>query len=202
MSKVLLKYVPEEAIPLMVKWIRQYRFHFKISKSRVSKLGDFRPEFGGKPRRISVNGDLNTYHFLVTFCHEVAHAAVWEKYKNKVLPHGVEWQDKFRELLLEMMERVIFPKELKKIIFIHLDSPKASSCSDPILYKALKKYDTDSDKITYLEDIPEGINFSIDGKRIFKKGKKRRSRYECICMNNKKLYYVSAHAEVKTIKQQ
>jgi|SRR5690554_432800 len=202
LSKTLLKYVPQEAIPLIAEWLKKYRLHFTISKSRKSKLGDFRPAYQGKPNRISVNGDLNTYHFLVTLSHEVAHAAVWKKHGSRVLPHGVEWQNTFRTMLLEMMEEVHFPKELSDIIFQHLDRPKASSCSDPILYRALKKYDKDGHSTVFLEDIEHGFHFSLDGKRIFKKGKKRRSRYECICLNNKRMYYVSAHAEVQIMTEQ
>lgn len=194
---MLLKYVPEEAIPLMAEWLKRYQLHLTISKSRQSKLGDFRPPFKNRGARISVNGDLNPYHFLITFTHEIAHAAVWEKHANKVLPHGEEWKQTYSRKLKLMAAEVAFPTEVENAINKHLNRPKASSCADPSLYKVLKKYDKNSESIIYLEDIAEGQLFSINEKRRFKKGKKRRSRYECIDIDNKRMYYVSAHAEVK-----
>ena len=199
MSAVLLKYVPEQAIPLIAHWLKLYNLHLTISKSRISKLGDFRPAFKGKPNRISVNGDLNAHHFLITLCHEVAHAAVWKEYGRKVLPHGKEWQDSYREILLEMNGKVVFPPKVEAAIKLHLKRPKASSCSDPKLYKLLKEFDADAEEITFLEELEEGSHFIIHNKRSFQKGKKRRSRYECICLESKRLYYVSAHAEVQLI---
>lgn len=195
----MLKYVPEEAIPLMADWLRTYKLHLTISKSRQSKLGDFRPAFGQKGARISVNGDLNPYHFLITFTHEVAHAAVWEKHANKVFPHGEEWKQTYIQKLQIMATEVSFPEEVQRAIKKHLNRPKASSCADPSLYKVLKKFDKNAESITYLEDLEEGQLFSINEKRRFQKGKKRRSRYECISLENKRLYYVSAHAEVKLL---
>lgn len=199
MSTILLKYVPKEAIPLIAHWLKVYQLHLTISKSRISKLGDFRPAFKGKPNRISVNGDLNAHHFLITLCHEVAHAAVWEKYGRKVMPHGKEWQDSYREILLEMSGIVTFPPKVEAAIKQHLKRPKASSCSDPKLYKVLKAFDDGNEELIFLEELEEGSRFIIHNKRSFRKGKKRRSRYECVCLENKKLYFVSAHAEVQPI---
>lgn len=199
MSNALLKYVPNEAIPLMANWLKAYKLHLTISKSRQSKLGDFRPAFGKKGARISVNGDLNPYHFLITFTHEVAHAAVWEKYASRVPPHGPEWKSTYTQKLQLLMQEVDFPEAIKDAIQKHLNSPKASSCADPQLYKTLKRFNKNSESIIYLEDLNEGQLFAINEKRHFKKGKKRISRFECIDINNKRLYYVSAHAEVKPI---
>jgi len=201
MSKVLLKYIPEEAIPLVSKWFKAYQFHLRITKSRTSKFGDFRPAFKGKPNRISVNGDLNKYHFLITLTHEAAHAACWEKHKGKVLPHGVEWQNIYAKLLKEAIAIVSFPGDLLIALKRHLNKPKASSCSDPKLYKAIKIYDeVESDHI-YLDSLNLGELFTVNGKKIFRKGIKRRSRYQCEELKTKRLYLVSGHAEVKIINE-
>jgi hypothetical protein len=197
-SNALSKYIPKEAFPLVAAWFREYNFHLRISKSRVSKLGDFRPAHKGKPHRISVNGDLNPYHFLITLTHEVAHVACWAQYQNKVNPHGAEWKSIYAKLLEELMEVVQFPSQLAKIIRQHLQSPKASSCSDPELYKALRAFDPPSSLLS-LEELEEGTVFQIRGKRIFKKGKKRRTRFECLELATRKLYLVSAQAEVALV---
>lgn len=194
----MLKYLPEESLPIVSNWFEKYLFHLKISRSRTSKLGDFRPSSRGKPHRISVNGDLNHYHFLITLTHEVAHVATWINYANSVAPHGIEWQSTYSMLLKEVMKVVSLPSDLKTALELHLNRPKASSCSDPQLYKVLKKYD-DKEPLPYLEDINEGVVFTIHGKRVFKKGKKRRSRYECVELRTKRNYLVSGHVEVIVI---
>lgn len=195
MASVLEKYVPIEAIPLMGKWLKENCIHLRISKSRKTKLGDFRPGQKKQPHRISVNGDLNPFHFLITFTHEIAHAVTWDKYQRRVNPHGQEWKDCYSEMLRVMMQQVDFPRELIGELEIHINSPKASSCSDPRLYKALKKHDKKSEGI-FLEEVEEGDLFILNKSRTFRKGKKRRTRYECYDIDNKRLYYVSGHAEV------
>lgn len=195
MASVLEKYVPVEAIPLMGKWLKENYIHLRISKSRKTKLGDFRPGLKNQPHKISVNGDLNAYHFLITFTHEVAHAIIWDKYQRRVNPHGQEWKDCYSSMLKEMMHQVQFPEELIQELNIHINQPKASSCSDPRLYKALKKYDKVSRGI-FLEELREGSLFVLNENRTFQKGKKRRTRFECYSMDNNRTYYVSAHAEV------
>ncbi|MEQ8908216.1 MAG: SprT-like domain-containing protein [Vicingaceae bacterium] len=201
MPTVLLKYIPEASLPLVAEWLKAYKLHLKISKSRKTKLGDFRPANGGKPARISVNGDLNPYHFLITLTHEVAHAAVWEKYRRKALPHGKEWQNTYSQMLDQMRKRVDFPKELNAALDQHLNQPKASSCSDPNLYRALKKLNPQTNEVL-LEDLAEGSIFSFHKKRVFKKGAKRRSRFECVDQKNKKLYLISGLAEVEKIESE
>ncbi|HAD34265.1 MAG TPA: hypothetical protein DCF44_07170 [Chitinophagaceae bacterium] len=44
---------------------------------------------------MSVNGNLNSYHFLITLLHEIAHMLVWEQFRNRVKPHGLEWKHVF-----------------------------------------------------------------------------------------------------------
>ena len=65
--------MPEEAAPIISNWINDTGCLFKISRSRSSKLGDYRAPFRGSPHRISVNHDLNPYSFLITTIHEFAH---------------------------------------------------------------------------------------------------------------------------------
>jgi hypothetical protein len=99
-------------------------------------------------------------------------------------------------MLQEVSEVVDFPEDVQLSINRHLQRPKASSCSDPELYKALRKYDLNNHTLL-LEELDEGEVFSVNRKRLFKKGAKRRSRYECIDQKNGKLYLVSGHAEVE-----
>jgi len=192
-------YISPEAAPLAAKWMQALGFELKVSKKRSSKLGDFRPPFKGRPARISVNGDLGPNHFLITYTHEVAHALVWDKYGRKAKPHGAEWQQTYTALLKEMMAVDAFADELIDILNRHIQRPKASSCSDPELYKTLKRFEHGK-RIHFLEDLAPGSTFLVGKSRRFIKGKKRRSRYECKEIPSQKLYYVHGHAEVQLIK--
>lgn len=198
MSKVLLKYIPESALSLVNSWYREYDFHLRISKSRKSKFGDFRPAYQGKPNRISVNGDLNQYHFLITLTHEIAHVACWTKYKSTVNPHGAEWKNIYSQMLKQLMSAVEFPEDVNHSLIKHLNRPKASSCSDPDLFKVLKRYNASSNTV-FLEELEQGEHFTLHETRIFSKGKKRRTRFECVELKSQKLYLVSGHAEVERL---
>ena len=97
-KQILFQYLPELAIDEIVLLQEKYVFHLKISKPRNSKLGDFRP-IGKRNSRISVNGNLNKYEFLIVLLHEIAHLLVWKNYGLRTKPHGKEWQFEFKLLL-------------------------------------------------------------------------------------------------------
>jgi SprT protein len=167
----------------------------KITKARLTKLGDYRHPYNGKPHEITINHNLNSYSFLITLVHEIAHLTTWNKYRRKVLPHGMEWKEEFRNLLKPVFELNIFPEEIFECLKNYSVNPKASSCADTELMKVLKKYDKNSEFV-HLEDIPEKSVFSLKSGRTFIKGEKIRKRYKCIDTTNKKLYLVSPVAEV------
>lgn len=182
-------------MPLIQQWYEQLPFHLRITKARKTKFGDFRPAFQGKPNRVSVNGDLNQYHFLITLTHEIAHVACWEQFKGRVNPHGIEWKTIYSSMLQELMAITEFPQDISLALSKHLKRPKASSCSDPDLFKILKRYDSNSSTI-FLDSLMEGEAFSFQ-ERIFKRGSKRRTRIECLELNSGKTYLISGHAEVE-----
>lgn len=72
-ENVLSQYMPVAAAPIIARWIDYFQCEFKISKSRATKLGDYRHPFRGVGHKISVNNNLNAYAFLVTTVHEFAH---------------------------------------------------------------------------------------------------------------------------------
>lgn len=96
---ILQKYIPAQAAILIARWIDEYKTELKISKSRATKLGDYRHPYGDKGHRISVNYNLNQYSFLITLVHEFAHLLNWNRHKNKVKPHGTEWKQAFQEMM-------------------------------------------------------------------------------------------------------
>lgn len=196
---ILQHYMPEGTADVAYHWIHQYRFRFRISRSRHSRFGDYRSPVAGSLHKISVNHDLNKYAFLITFCHEVAHLITWEKYRDTVPPHGREWKKEFGDLLCHFMGRNIFPGDVEFALQRYILNPKASSCSDHELYRVLKRYD--AKPVTHLEELPMGSLFSMGNGRIFRKGRKQRTRFLCQCLDDKQLYYVSGIAEVTVLAQ-
>jgi len=198
---ILEKYVPENAVDPVHDLIEENHVNLFIARKRKTKLGDFRPPQNGNPPQISVNHDLNPYSFLITFLHELAHQKVWVIYKNKVRPHGVEWQQAYQGLLIPFLNTDIFPQE----ILDKLTSPNkkvfASSTADVALSRQLKKHDV-SRQMVMIEDLPDNALFRLSDKRIFRKLHKRRKNYLCLQLSNKRKYVFSPMAEVIPVDEQ
>jgi hypothetical protein len=199
--KVLEKYLPPEAAPLIGRWIDYFKCEFKISRNRNSKFGDYRSPYGGKGHRISVNYDLNPYAFLVTTVHEFAHLHTWNEHKQKAKPHGTEWKTNFKKMMQPFFEKEIFPADIKKAIVNYLDNPAASSCSDLNLYRALRKYDPpkESEAILTVEKVPLKALFKLKDGRVFRKDEKLRKRFKCTEVATLRIYLFSPVAEVELI---
>ena len=198
--EVLEKYIPSAAVPQIVSWIKEYKLQVKITRARKSKFGDFRAAHNGKLATITVNNDLNQYHFLITLVHEIAHASVYLKHKNKAKPHGIEWQNDYREKLSQIIELSVFPEEIEFGLQLHLAKVKASTCSDHRLYRLLKDHDQDNGYV-FLSQLAEDSVFEVKGGRKFMKGKRRRTRYLCREIDGKRMYTISANAEVKPVEE-
>lgn len=189
-SQILSKYIPKNAVEDCAYFFADKKIVLQVKKSRASKLGDFRSPRPGELPKITINHNLNPYSFLVTLLHEMAHFTVWEKHKNRVQPHGVEWKNDYSKIIFEFLQKDIFPQDVEKALYRHLNNPSASSCSDAVLNKTLALYDKPDDKFS-IEEIRENEFFLLDGKRIFKKGELQRKRYKCQDIHNKRHYLVS-----------
>ena len=199
--KILKRYFAESAIPMVAEAYSQSRFNLRFKRPRTSKLGDFRaPRNSDKLCTITLNQDLNPYQMLVTFVHELAHYQVYVDYPRKRLePHGEEWKRTFTQLLLPYLKPEIFPEEVIQALQRHLQHIKASSTADQHLAKVMKRYDANpsGEKPLTVDDIPEGAVFQLDNGMRFKKGPKRRTRYQCECLDNGKIYSVNGLASCK-----
>ena len=196
---VLSGYMPTEAAELIAKWIAETSCQFKISGSRKSKFGDYRPPFRGKGHRISVNHDLNPYAFLITTVHEFAHLHTWEEHRNKVQPHGLHWKDNFKKLMQPFFAMDFFPEDIRNAVSLYLSNPGASSCSDLNLFRTLQKYNPIKEDYIVPENIPKNSSFLISSGRVFEKGEKLRKRYRCIEKPSGKVYLFNPLAEVKVL---
>ena len=179
MKETLIKYLPEEVVPLVESIIKENNIHFSITPNRKSKAGDYRSPHAGKSHRISINGSLNKYAFTITFFHEYAHLLVWNNYKNKVLPHGNEWKMIFSKMLSKLLSNKLFPNKLSIAVTNYSINPKASTYSDIFLAQELKKYDEKSIFLKTLLNIETGKLFKLDNGRTFIRGEMKRTRIWC-----------------------
>ena len=185
--QILAEYLPEGAIDRVYDWIRSYKVHFRITRARTTKLGDYRPPAGRSSHRISVNHNLNPYAFLITFVHEMAHLIVHEKYGRRVQPHGREWREEYRDLMLPFLDGEIFPSDIRPVLRRSLINTKASSTNELALSRVLLRYDKPSHH-NRLEELGEGQTFQTENGRIFRKGERIRTRYKCLNLQNNRYY--------------
>lgn len=195
----LASYVPNGSFEPVLQYIIDYKVQLTITRSRSTVLGDYRHAHAGKNHRISVNGDLNKYAFLITLLHEIAHLITFEKHGNKVQPHGIEWKMLFGNLLAVFIQKNIFPDDVQQTLLRSINNPAASSCGDEKLLRVLKKYDERKEGIFFVEQINQGEKFKIKGNRIFEKGEKIRKRFKCKEIATGKWYLFSPVSEVMKV---
>lgn len=198
MDDVLQKYLPELAVAPSFALIKQHGVHLKIVNHRVTRHGDYRKLPNGL-HQITVNASLNKYRFLITLVHEIAHLVAFEKYGRFIKPHGIEWKRTFQHLMIPFIRPEVFPSKLLPVIANHFKNPKASSSTDARLSIALKTFDVEERKNSYVFELPMGSTFRLYNGRLFKKGKKRVKRYECIELSTGRLYLFQPNAEVELI---
>lgn len=195
-EEALKKYVPERAIPYCIEWISENKINLKISRSRNSKYGDYRPPQDGYGHRISINHDLNPYAFLITFIHEVAHLNQWKIRKRITVPHGKEWKNEYKKLMMPILREHIFPPDIVKALNDYMQNPAATSCTDHHLLRTLRNYDHPEDRWLTLEEIETGAKFKIRTGRVFIKQHLLRKNFCCIEVKSKSIYFINPVTEV------
>ncbi len=176
----------------------KYPCQLKIAKRRATKHGDFRRYKDGRVQ-ISVNDDPNPYRFLITLLHELAHRVTFEEC-GRVKPHGREWKKNFQSLMLPFLRPAVFPEEVLGRLAHHMKKPHASTDGDIELSLALRNHDPErSGSMVY--ELPDQSLFQYRN-RIFVKGEKRRTRFECIEVATHRKYIFHPHAEVSPVKSQ
>ena len=193
-------YLPDGAFEPVVALINQYKVHLTVTKARKSVLGDYRHAFQGANHKISVNGNLNKYEFLITLLHELAHLLCYEQFRNRVDAHGKEWKNIYGHLLAQFIQKGVFPEDIKKALSKTLLNPAATANGETKLLLVLRKYnEIRKEGMALVAHISEGILFeSLNGK-IFRRGKKRRIRIECVEVATGQVYSFSALTEVKLV---
>ncbi|MCZ4408567.1 hypothetical protein O3Q51_07095 [Cryomorphaceae bacterium 1068] len=195
-EKKLTPKVPKGTAGVIANWIVELNVIFVISKPRQTKLGDFRPGHNGKAPRISVNGDLHPYSFLITTIHEFAHLGCYLKHGREAAPHGKEWKGIYTNMLKLFVDQGVFPSDLTKSLQLHISRPKASSCSCPILSRALAEYDAEEGE--FLGTLAPNDQFEFRGER-YQYTLLRRTRVLCRRMADGKQYLISSRAKVNPL---
>jgi len=195
----LKNFLPEGCIHEVLGYLNQYKVQLTITRQRETILGDYRHQHLNKGHRISVNGNLNHYSFLITLLHELAHLLTYERYGHRVMPHGQEWKKEFAKILSRFLRNKVFPPDIEKTLLRSIENPAASSCGDVNLLRVLKNYDKPVEGVVLVEQVsPDGL-FAIKGERVFKKGQKMRTRYKCQEIATGKWFLFSGLYEVKLV---
>lgn len=180
----LQRHLPIEARAYVGDLIAARDVVVRLSRPRLTKLGDHRPPRPAHPRhRISVNEDLNPYAFLTTLLHEIAHVDVWAKHagrRRRPKPHGPEWKHEFATILAPVVAAGWLPDDVSAALGSYMQNPAAMSCSDRGLVLALARYDDPTTERQRVEDIPPGGLFRVSNGRVFCRGPRMRSRYLCV----------------------
>lgn len=191
---LLGKRMPLAAAPIIARWIVELKVRFVVTRPRKTKLGDFRPAHKGKAAQITVNGDLNSYNFLVTTIHEFAHLGCHLEHGSKVNPHGKEWKRQYSSLLKPFLEKEIFPPDISDALYYHISKPSASSCSCPELSRALARHD--DEEAVFLGDLSRGAVFEFQNVQ-YTHIEKRRTRHVCERAQDGKKFLISGNARVE-----
>ena len=195
----LQDYLPKGSYEPVLEFLRLYKVHLTITRERSTVLGDYRHAVDNQHHRISVNGNLHQYSFLITLIHELAHLVTFMQFGNRVSSHGREWKNIYAQLLSQFLQKQIFPADIQKAIEQSMHNLPASSCADENLQRVLRKYDESKNGLVLVEDLADGARFMIEGGRLFKKGKKLRKRFQCTEINTRKLFLFSPVYEVKPV---
>lgn len=192
-------YLPEGAFEDVASYLHEYKVHLTVTRERKSVLGDYRNSHYNKNHRISVNGNLNKYSFLITLLHELGHLLAFEKFGNRIPPHGAQWKNEFGKILARFITKKIFPPDIEAELLQSLKNPSASSCAEDGLLRILKRYDAHKPGFFFVEELPLNSLFKVKGGKTFKKGNKVRKRYVCQDVVSGRLFLFSPVAEVELV---
>jgi SprT protein len=190
----LEKHLPTYKASQIIQYLAESKCVLKITKPRKTKRGDFRQS--GNNLSISVNHDTNSFRFLFTLIHEIAHLKTYLDYGNRIRPHGDEWKRNFEELFYHFQMEDEFGKDEAMLLVIknELKSPKACSGVNLAVEKAFTPYDAISG--TYLDELLHGENFEFRGHR-YQKLESRRTRVMCLNLTNNRKYTINKAALVE-----
>ncbi|MCL2416672.1 MAG: SprT-like domain-containing protein [Bacteroidales bacterium] len=194
----LMPFIPEKSLDEVVILLQKYPIHLGLMAPRSRVFGDYRaPQRNGEFHKITVNGDLNKYAFLITLLHEYAHLLVFVEHGPRAQSHGNEWKSAFRQLLRRLIQLEIFPEDIGLALQNYMIKTPASTATDPRLMRVLERYNTrkrPENEIT-VEQLPPRARFKYNGD-FFEKGERLRKNYTCIRLSDGAKFRFSPVAKV------
>ncbi|WP_353147742.1 SprT-like domain-containing protein [Chryseobacterium sp.] len=162
----LEKYLPQNTLNYLRIWFSDYYIHIKVTRNRNSKLGDYR-KLPDNSHEITVNSTLTPQLFFFVLTHELAHLIAFEKYGRRISPHGNEWKETFRNMLLESLD--VYDEDLKPIIVKFSKSPKANFMASPDLVRYFHTEKQD-DRFLFIEELEKGEFFIYRNEKYLLEG--------------------------------
>jgi SprT protein len=198
----LQNYLPPGTGNAVTTYLQQYKVHLTIARQRKSILGDYRHRTHHDNHRISVNGNLNPFAFLITLLHELAHLLTFEQHGDRIQAHGREWKIIYGQLLAQFLQHKNFPADIERELMLSLKNPAASSCAEDDLLRVLRNYDQNSNGNKLVEELPPQSLFRLNDGRVFQKGVQLRKRFKCVEVKTGKIYLFSPVYEVELMSRE
>jgi hypothetical protein len=192
----LEKHLPTLKAVAIIDYTARHNCTLRITRPRKTKRGDFR-QLGIK-QSISINQDSNSFRFLFTLIHELAHLETFIQHKNQVKPHGVEWKSNFKKLYdyFEMDEEFSVDNYILQVVKSELKNPKACSGVNVNLEQAFAIYDCVQGVL--LDQLPTG-DFFMFRENKYKKLETRRTRVVCLNITNNRKYTINRAVKIQRI---
>lgn len=199
---IIGRYLPAASVAMVFDFIKANGVHFRITRQRTSKFGDYRmPQPRHQYHEISVNGDLTPHIFLLVLLHEMAHLMVYKQYGRRVQPHGHEWQEAYRALMVQYVGAGCFPEGSLPYFARYTSRIPLNRAAGQRLESYLKDYDLPegAPREMTLSELPIGSQFRLKSNPgyLFKSLEKRRTRYRCMELQTRRMYLISGNAAVK-----
>ncbi len=194
-------YLPRGAYVHVEKYLSKYKVHLTVTRERSSVLGNYQGGYTGKNHRISVNGNLNKYAFLITLLHELGHMMAFEKFGPRIPAHGTLWKKEYSRILSVFLARNLFPKDIEAELMSTLKNPAASSCAETSLLRVLRKYDPQKPGYFLLEELPERSYFKTKNGTVYQKISLKRIRILCRDEATRRHFLFSPVTEVQLVKK-
>ena len=108
----------------------------------------------------------------------------------------------YGNLLMHFIQMDLFPSDIKKSLLKTIKNPAATANGETSLLLVLRKYNTQQKEgYQLVANVQEGALFEAMKGKVFKRGKKRRIRIECVELSTGHVYSFSALTEVKLVTQ-
>lgn len=192
----LEKHLPAKKATKIIDYLARHNCTLRITRPRKTKRGDFR-QLGTK-QSITINQDSNSFRFLFTLIHELAHLETFIQHKNQVKPHGVEWKFNFNKLFdyFKMDEEFSVDNYILQAVKSELKNLKACSGVNVNLEQAFTIYDREQGVL--LDHLSTGDFFMFRNQQ-YKKLETRRTRVVCLNLTNNRTYTINRAVKIQRI---